>query len=355
MKMEKIEMTDLVFNSIADTYNLTDAAISELSSRFAPLEITDGKSYKTVATAIGTVRGYRVLVEKKRKELKKDALSYGRRVDGEAKRITGLLEPIESGLKAKKQAVDDAKAAEKAEKARIDAERVAGILKKISGIRDTTAGLHMLNSGQLKKTISRIEAIEITPSEYLEFTLEAKQVKAEAIYIVNQSIVDQIQIEEEDAARKAESERLKKIRLEQEVESKRLAEAKEKIDAANLKIEQDRQRLEDEKQADLDRKEREALEKRIAADAKVQAEKDAEAKIEREERDRLIKKGVEAAEKIRLEALAPDKVKLGNLAGQLICIQVPGFSSSEAQHVSDTAMDRIGEIYRWINNEIKRM
>ena len=77
-------------------YPVTDSAIEELSKRFAPLEITDGKTYKSVTVAIGEVRGYRVSVEKKRKELKKDALEYGRKVDGEAsgsRHYLSLLNP----------------------------------------------------------------------------------------------------------------------------------------------------------------------------------------------------------------------------------------------------------------------
>jgi len=44
------------------------------------------------------VKGHRVEVEKTRKALKEDALRYGQAVDREAKRITGLLQPIEDHL-----------------------------------------------------------------------------------------------------------------------------------------------------------------------------------------------------------------------------------------------------------------
>src|ERR1035437_3439314 len=82
-------------------FNITDAAISELSHECLGLTILglqDKKGYETVNLARKTVKGYRVQIEKRRKELTQETVDYKRRVDGEAKRIILMLEPIENYL-----------------------------------------------------------------------------------------------------------------------------------------------------------------------------------------------------------------------------------------------------------------
>lgn len=94
--------------SVADpgmliTFSVSDAAIAQLAAEYMPLkiiDINDAAGFKRVHDARMNVKEKRVLVEKTRKELKADALEFGRKVDGEAKRLTSLLEPIESHLAA---------------------------------------------------------------------------------------------------------------------------------------------------------------------------------------------------------------------------------------------------------------
>ena len=67
-------------------YNITDAAISEMESLYMGLTISnlgDKKEFKAVHDARMVVKGKRVEVEKKRKELKADALAWGKKVDTE--------------------------------------------------------------------------------------------------------------------------------------------------------------------------------------------------------------------------------------------------------------------------------
>ena len=103
-------------------YDVPTVSIEDMAKRFAPLEITDTASYKAVTSAIAEVRTLRITVEKKRVELKRDALEYGRKVDSEAKRITAMLAPIEQDLNDKKQAEDNRKEAIRQEKIRIEQE-----------------------------------------------------------------------------------------------------------------------------------------------------------------------------------------------------------------------------------------
>lgn len=107
-------------------YPTTEDKIAEAGKKYATLEATTAKGYKAVVEAIAVLRGTRSDIEKRRVELKADALEFGRKVDAAAKKLTVLVSDIEEPLKAKKQAVDDEEArikreAEKAELVALEA------------------------------------------------------------------------------------------------------------------------------------------------------------------------------------------------------------------------------------------
>ncbi len=120
-------------------FGIADAAIAELKARFAPLQIAgvdDLQGFEAVKRARLEVRKYRTKVEEVRKALKADSLEYGRRVDAEAKRITGLILEVEGDLQAKETAIEQERLriAQEAQRAlearraqRVEALRVAGI------------------------------------------------------------------------------------------------------------------------------------------------------------------------------------------------------------------------------------
>jgi len=90
-------------------FNITEAAIAKMAEQFLPLKINgidDTVGYATVEAARLKVKRDRCDVEAMRKDLKADALKWGRYVDSEAARVTGLLEPIESHLKAEQDRID---------------------------------------------------------------------------------------------------------------------------------------------------------------------------------------------------------------------------------------------------------
>src|SRR5258708_2423843 len=113
-------------------YSPSDAAIAEIKEKCLPLKADTPQGYELVRVALGEIRTLRTSIEKRRVELKADALAWGRKVDSEAHRITNLLLEIEEPLKAKKQIVDDEKervAREKVEAAEsAQAERIAAEL-----------------------------------------------------------------------------------------------------------------------------------------------------------------------------------------------------------------------------------
>ena len=150
------------------TYNPSDAAIAEIGTKFAGLAETvdEPGGYKRVSEAIAVVRTMRTGVEKRRVDLKKSALEWGRKVDSEAKRLTELLLVVETPLKEAKQRVDDFKAdrekaereaATKEEQARIRAAQLAED-KRLAGEREILAKERAAQEAERKRIEAEREA-----------------------------------------------------------------------------------------------------------------------------------------------------------------------------------------------------
>ena len=105
------------------TYSVTEAEIAKTREACASLTCDTPDGYEAVRVAIGNLRTTRGAIERRRVELKADALKFGRLVDSEAARFTGLIQAIEDPLKAKKAVIDD-------EADRVKREKEAAALKK---------------------------------------------------------------------------------------------------------------------------------------------------------------------------------------------------------------------------------
>jgi hypothetical protein len=222
--------------------------------------------YEEVRVAIGHLRDTRVSVEKRRVELKADALAYGRLVDSEAKRVTALVTDIEDPLKAKKAVVDNEAARVKAE---ADAVKLRAIEAEIQANREKQeADARAVREAEEARLAAERAALAVERA-----AMEAERAKA-------------------DAERKAEQDRI-------DAEQRKVAEAqrieREALDATRREIEQARQ---DAERAEFERQ------------AKIRAEKDAADWIERARVDKLRRDA-------ELAALLPDLEKVRAFAGEI--------------------------------------
>src|SRR3972149_8395159 len=115
-------------------FDVADAVIAQWNKDYMTLTVSgldDKDGYKAVKEARITVKGKRVEVEKKRKELKEDSLRFGKAVDAEAKRITGLLEPIELQLSKQEDDYDAEKERVKQQVIRKEQERMQARADKL--------------------------------------------------------------------------------------------------------------------------------------------------------------------------------------------------------------------------------
>lgn len=304
-------------------YNITDSAIAKMESEYMGLVVQgldDEAGFKMVHQARMVVKGHRVAVEKRRKELKSDALEYGRKVDSEARKIMGKLEPIESHLQAEEDKVT--KEQERIRQAKIEAEqkRIEKIRQLIDSIKAFSNIDLMLPSIKIKKTLATVDSLLISEETFMEFTDEARSEFVNTKNKVEAALNKRLAYEDEQAKAKSEAERLEAIRKEQEAEAAKQAEERRKIEEAQRKIETEKARIEAEKKAEQERKDREEFERKAEEVARIQAEKEAKEKVEREARERKEREEAEAKEKARQEALRPDKDKMLNYAAMIASV-----------------------------------
>lgn len=260
-------------------FSVSDSAIAKMAEDYLPLKINgvdDANGLKTVHKARMVVKGLRVEVEKTRKFLKEDSVKYGRAVDAEARRITALLEPIESHLEREEEAVVIAK--ERARKAEEEAAR-AKAEAEAKAIRDAEE--------------ARIRA----QREAEEARLKAEREKLDA----------------ERAAMKAEQDRLDSIRREQQAEA--------------AKLEAERRRIADEESARQRAIEMEKAKAEAAENARIETEK----RIAREAKEAEERKAEQerraAAEAARIEEMRPDIDKVRGFGMALCAMDFPEVKS----------------------------
>ena len=301
-------------------YNITDAVIAEMKSIYMGLTITDlddKEQFDAVHSARMTVKGKRVEVEKRRKELKADALAWGKKVDGKAKEIFEKLEPIETHLDREEKKFTDEKKRVKEEADRLEREKIE---KRVADLAEFGATYPFFTVAAWDET------------EYENALLLAME-KHEA---------EQKRLAEEKAARKAESERLEKLRLEMDEKQRVIDEANAKAAAEKASLEAEKKAFEDEKRKEQDRKDREAFELRAKADAAIAAEKAEKERQEQAVWEAKQKAEAEAAKKARQEALKPDKEKLIGYAEAILALSIPEVVSDEARVVREYALRVIG-------------
>jgi hypothetical protein len=220
-------------------FNQTASGIAELSARLKnvihDVDTKDGmdaarKDRRECVTL-------RTSLESRRKDLKSGLLAQGKLLDGEAARIEAeilLLEkPIDDAIKAKEQQLAD----EKAERDRIERERVAEIRAAISRLVQRPIDAIGLNVAGLDNIIEKMTASPPTVEQFQELTVEAiaayehslRQLRdARAKKAAQEEAAAQLKAGQEELARRqaAEDERQRIAR--DEAAAAQAAEAEEK-------------------------------------------------------------------------------------------------------------------------------
>jgi hypothetical protein len=119
-------------------YSPTAHALAELRQKYenAVFPVSTPIGMAKAVAARRELREVRVNLEKLRKELKAPALERSRLIDAEAKAITLHIEALEDPISDQIKAEEQRKADEKAERERIEREKLAELQKRIASIRE---------------------------------------------------------------------------------------------------------------------------------------------------------------------------------------------------------------------------
>ena len=309
------------------------AVITALDTWYAEIQTAEGtKNLALVMKGLSEYREIRTAIDDQHKKLKKDILEAGRGLDGDKNRLKALIQPGESRLRDLKNTEDDRKDAIREEKATKERERIAVIQDKINTIR-TLEVVYGKTASEIQDRLTLTTGIEISEDIYQEFMDQAIECRKAVVATLDASLSERLQFEKEEVERKAEAERLEIIRGEQAAEQKRIDEENKIIKDQFAKLEADRK-------AEEDRKEKEAFQKA----AQEEADKFAKQKLEQAEYDRVAKEKADATEKVRQEALRSDKEKLIKFAGELRGILNPDVSSKKAQKILADAVRTVTEL-----------
>lgn len=283
-------------------YDVTEVAIAEKREHYAGLTATTSDGYESVRLAIADCRETRVAVEARRKELKKESLEYGRRVDDVARHLTQQLEAIEQPLKDMKAQVDKEK-----ERAKASAEEAK--------LREWQAQLQAERAAEDERQRAEREAA----AERLR--------RAEAALAAERASL---------AAERADAEQRQR-----EAEALRIAEA-EKL-AAQQRLEADRNRIEREALV-AERAQIEA--QRVAAERAESARLAGIAAKERAERGRVAAEAARAAELQRIAEMRPDIEKLQDYSHKLLALsgEAPLLATAEAKVIRDGVVNSLCEL-----------
>lgn len=340
-------------------FNVADSAIAEMGAKYLPLTINgidDKVGFQMVHAARMEVKRTRLEVEKTRKELKADALRYSQAVDGEARRITALIEPIESHLEGQELAViKEKERLKKAEEDRLD--KLAQDRVDMMAVEGVQLGF-MVARSMTQEAFAEALRIASEQRAVLEARRQKEQEEAarEAERLEIERKAEQVRLDRE---RKAEEDRLAEQRRKDEearaIMRKAHEEAQAEIEAQRRKLEEEREALEREirkieaqkaekaRQEELERLAKEAAEKAVLeAQEKAKAESEAREKAEAEAE----------AERQRLEAQRPDVIKLRDFAMKLHGLEIVGLKTEAGINLSKEVYKRIFSLERWLLKQI---
>lgn len=319
-------------------FEITDGAIQEMKEKYLPLTIAgidDRNGFNIVHNARMIVKGKRILVEKKRKELNESAKTYISSVNKEAQRITDLLSPIEDHLEGEETRIEQARETLKREAEERENQRIQDRINKVAAYG------YAVDYSEIKGMTDiafadLLEQARIEHEKDLAAKAEAKRLADEEAEKLKEerAKLNVIRAEQERIAKwqlyeanilKAEQVRIQK---EQEAREKAIKTEQDKIDAEKKAIELQKQK---EEQARL----------KLIEDQKREAEQ----KIENE---RLAKEAIE-----REKALAPDREKIQDFVIMLKGLKYPTVKEDEAKKIVTGSKIRIVDTIAIINTWLK--
>lgn len=177
-------------------YNVPETFIAELRQKHVVIQVNDSKDLAIVQKSITELTSIRSGIEKKRKELKADALEWGKKVDAEAKRATAIIEEIEAPFIKVKKEWNDEQERIKAEEAKKERERVEAIRGRIQDIINFPLKMIGIPPEELQKVLDNFtECGGKDAFDYQEFSDQANMAKVDTTIKLNTMIKERLELD----------------------------------------------------------------------------------------------------------------------------------------------------------------
>ncbi len=245
-------------------YSQTALALDDLKKRLSTVpDYSNTKGYAEGEEGRKELKGYRVALDKKRKELGAEARKHLELINGEAKRINNVIVGLENPFIEAKKAEDEKVERIKREEAEKEQRRVEAIESTIKWMRN----LVFVNRTPVSigESIKQVESIIPDDGSYDEFADAVSHVKSDVLIELN-SMMDDAAKRVKEAARVAD-------------EAAKQKEQRKVLEAQQAEI--DRQKAEQQAAAD------EEAEKLAKERADFEAEKEAAEKVKRIEAEKV--------------------------------------------------------------------
>lgn len=230
-------------------YGLTEQQLNQLAVDYDPKLIPEAtevgdEGYQQVHTKVMAIIKVRTNIDKVRKGLKEDSLKWGRKVDGEAKRLTKIVEDLEAPWKKVKLDLEEAerKAAEEAMAA--EQKRMDEIEGRIAGIRNLAEGLIGADAEAIQKRIDELLTLSVTEELFGDYVEAAKLTGDITLKSLRSAL-------EERTAFEANRKHLEKEQAEMKLQQDALAAEKKELEEekAAMKASEDAAKAAEEKEA----------------------------------------------------------------------------------------------------------
>lgn len=256
-------------------YDMTAAKIKALTKEYDPKSIPKAaekgdEGYLVIHDKVMSIVKVRTRIDKVRKDLKADALAWGKKVDGEARRLTTIVEALEAPWRDIKTELDEKEAREAEEARQVEIKRMEEIEARIQDIKMFADGLLGASAEQIQNRITAVSRIIIDEDQYGDYEAAAETTRSTILDTLNAAWNERTAFEKGEAKLAKEKTELKE---QQDALAKEKAELKASQELAERRRleEENRVKEESERQA-REAAEAEAEKKRLAANKKRQPE-----------------------------------------------------------------------------------
>lgn len=263
----------------------TEADLAALKADAAKMKFSMATTKDADATRAFRARcvSMRTALKKNCERLRAPANEFRDAVIAAQRHLTAEIEAVEAQADDVIKADESRRAAEKAERDRIAAERAAAIQIQIDAIRSRVIDAANRPSADVERLRDALRGVEITLETFGERAGEAEQMKRQTMAMLDELHAKAMAREQEaiEAAARAEAERVERERVaaEQRAEAERLAAERKALEEQQAAIRAEQAKIDQAAAAARAKADREAAEARAEQDRKAAADRAAAQKV----------------------------------------------------------------------------